>query len=150
MTLAISECPFATSTPTPPFARQNLLLIVISYQGSAFDITGLGIANPVATFWTASEMLRWLGQAPAADLLMSAVENVLEAGVKTKDLGGKSTTVEVTTAVCREIENLVGQSLAEKTIAKFRGKFDKEKEGKTLEQLAGEAMVERIMASHAK
>lgn len=95
-------------------------------------------------------MLRWLGQASAADLLMSAVENVLEAGVKTKDLGGKNTTVEVTDAVCREIENLVGQSLAEKTLAKFGGKIGKEKEGKTPEQLAGEVMVERIIASHAK
>lgn len=75
-------------------------------HGSAFDITGKGIANPVATFWTASEMLLWLGQKEAAELLMEATENVTEAGVKTADLGGKSKTVEVTDAVCVEIEKL--------------------------------------------
>lgn len=76
-------------------------------HGSAFDITGKGVANPVATFWTASEMLSWLGQKEAAELLMLAVENVTEAGVRTADLGGGSKTVEVTEAVCREIEVLV-------------------------------------------
>lgn len=76
-------------------------------HGSAFDITGKGVANPVATFWTASEMLLWLGQKDAAKLLMEAVENVTEMGVKTTDLGGKNKTVEVTNAVCKEIENLV-------------------------------------------
>jgi isocitrate/isopropylmalate dehydrogenase len=75
-------------------------------HGSAFDITGKGVANPVATFWTASEMLLWLGQKEAAGLLMQAVENVTESGVKTADLGGNSKTVEVTEAVCGEIERL--------------------------------------------
>lgn len=45
-------------------------------HGSAFDITGKGVANPVGTFWSAAEMVRWLGQEEAADLLMLAVENV--------------------------------------------------------------------------
>jgi isocitrate/isopropylmalate dehydrogenase len=76
-------------------------------HGSAFDITGKGVANPVATFWTASEMLRWLGQADAAELLMEAVENVTESGIKTMDLGGSNKTTEVTDAVCREIARLV-------------------------------------------
>ncbi|KAF4637719.1 hypothetical protein G7Y89_g347 [Cudoniella acicularis] len=76
-------------------------------HGSAFDITGKGLANPVATFWTAAEMLRWLGQPAAADLLMLAVENVTENGIKTKDLGGSSNTEEVTKAVCDEIEKVV-------------------------------------------
>jgi tartrate dehydrogenase len=78
-------------------------------HGSAFDITGKGVANPVGTFWSASEMLLWLGQKEAATLLMDAVENVTEGGVKTQDLGGKSKTVEVTEAVCREIERLAGK-----------------------------------------
>ena len=73
-------------------------------HGSAFDIMGKGIANPVATFWTAAEMVRWLGQVEAADGLLRCVENVCEAGVCTRDLGGKATTEEVTDAVCREIE----------------------------------------------
>ena len=45
-------------------------------HGSAFDITGKGIANPVATFWTASMMLEHLGEKPAAERLMKAVEHV--------------------------------------------------------------------------
>lgn len=75
-------------------------------HGSAFDITGLGVANPVATFWTSAEMLRWLGQAEAAELVMLAVENVTDSGIKTQDLGGKAKTVEVTDAVCAEISKL--------------------------------------------
>ena len=73
-------------------------------HGSAFDITGKGIANPVATFWTAAEMLRWLGEDEVADKMMNCVENVTERGVATQDLGGKSTTEEVTSAVCEEIK----------------------------------------------
>jgi len=69
-------------------------------HGSAFDITGKGIANPVATFWTASLMLEHLGEADAAGVLMRAVEQVCAAGIVTPDLGGKATTAEVTRAVC--------------------------------------------------
>ncbi|CZR64837.1 related to 3-isopropylmalate dehydrogenase [Phialocephala subalpina] len=78
-------------------------------HGSAFDITGLGVANPVATFWTSAEMLRWLGQPDAADLLMLAVENVTDSGIKTQDLGGNAKTVEVTEAVCAEISKLTSK-----------------------------------------
>ena len=72
-------------------------------HGSAFDITGKGIANPVATFWTASMMLEHLGEAGAAALLMRAVEQVCAAGITTPDLGGRATTAEVTRAVCEAI-----------------------------------------------
>jgi len=75
-------------------------------HGSAFDITGKGIANPVATFWSAAEMLSWLGEKDASATLMRAVENVCEAGILTKDLGGKANTKDVTQAVCDEIEKL--------------------------------------------
>ncbi|KAE9399891.1 putative Tartarate dehydrogenase [Gymnopus androsaceus JB14] len=75
-------------------------------HGSAFDITGLGLANPIATFWTASEMLHWLGESEAALGLMAAVENVCTAGIMTRDLGGKASTAEVTEAVIKEIMNL--------------------------------------------
>ncbi|MCJ1356676.1 MAG: hypothetical protein MMC33_006671 [Icmadophila ericetorum] len=78
-------------------------------HGSAFDITGKGVANPVATFWTAAEMIRWLGQEEAADGLMECIENVCEAGIKTRDLGGKANTKEVTQAVCAEIEKVLGK-----------------------------------------
>lgn len=75
-------------------------------HGSAFDITGKGIANPVATFWSAAEMLIWIGEKEAAAKLMSCVENVCSAGVLTPDLGGTSNTQGVVDAVCVEIEKL--------------------------------------------
>ena len=75
-------------------------------HGSAFDITGKGIANPVGTFWTVAEMLGWLGEDHASKKLMDCVEKVCESGVVTADLGGKATTNEVTEAVCEEIMQL--------------------------------------------
>ncbi|KAJ7793482.1 hypothetical protein B0H14DRAFT_3560000 [Mycena olivaceomarginata] len=96
-------------------------------HGSAPDIAGQGIANPVGAFWSAAEMVRWLAGADgasnneglvegagvgnmveAADLLMQAIANVTERGVKTRDLGGKSNTKEVTDAVCEEIPKVYG------------------------------------------
>jgi tartrate dehydrogenase/decarboxylase/D-malate dehydrogenase len=68
-------------------------------HGSAFDITGKGIANPVATFWTAAMMLEHLGEARAAARLMQAVEATTRAHIVTPDLGGKATTRDVTQAV---------------------------------------------------
>ena len=78
-------------------------------HGSAFDIMGKGIANPVGTFWTAAEMVKWLGHEEAAEGLMNCVENVCEAGVRTRDLGGSAGTNEVTEAVCMEIEKVLGK-----------------------------------------
>jgi isocitrate/isopropylmalate dehydrogenase len=75
-------------------------------HGSAFDITGKGVANPVATFWSAALMLEWLGEQDAKERLMEAVENVCQAGILTKDLGGTATTKDVTKAVCDEIARL--------------------------------------------
>ena len=68
-------------------------------HGSAFDITGKGIANPIATFWTACQMLEHLGEGAAALCLMKAVEDVCSAGIMTPDVGGTATTKEVTAAV---------------------------------------------------
>lgn len=77
-------------------------------HGSAFDITGLGKANPVATFWTAAEMLEWLGEKQAALRLMECVEAVCEAGITTADLGGSASTKDVTAAVVKEIKTRLG------------------------------------------
>jgi len=77
-------------------------------HGSAFDIAGKGIANPVATFWTAAMMLEHLGEASSAARLMAATEAVTASGVVTRDLGGTATTAEVTRAVCERL----GQSVA--------------------------------------
>jgi len=69
-------------------------------HGSAFDIAGKGIANPVGAFWTASMMMEHLGEKRAADRLMRAVERVTaDARLRTPDLGGPATTREVTDAV---------------------------------------------------
>jgi tartrate dehydrogenase/decarboxylase/D-malate dehydrogenase len=72
-------------------------------HGSAFDITGKGIANPLATFWTASMMLEHLGEQKAAQRLMRAVERTTEEQVFTPDLGGVHDTRAVTNAVKRAL-----------------------------------------------
>jgi tartrate dehydrogenase/decarboxylase/D-malate dehydrogenase len=72
-------------------------------HGSAFDITGKGIANPVAAFWTASQMLEHLGETDASKRLMRAVEQVTRAGILTPDVGGTATTSSVTEAVIEAI-----------------------------------------------
>jgi tartrate dehydrogenase/decarboxylase/D-malate dehydrogenase len=72
-------------------------------HGSAFDITGKGIANPIATFWTASMMLEHLGEPKAAERLMRAIERTTEEQVFTPDLGGVHDTRAVTNAVKRAL-----------------------------------------------
>jgi tartrate dehydrogenase/decarboxylase/D-malate dehydrogenase len=72
-------------------------------HGSAFDITGKGIANPVATFWTAAQMLDHLGEQECSQRLMAAVDRVCEAGIMTPDVGGTATTKEVTEAMIQAI-----------------------------------------------
>lgn len=74
-------------------------------HGSAPDIAGQGIANPVGQLWAAAMMLQHLGETEAADRLTAAFESALAAGVRTRDLGGKATTAEFTEAVlvrCRD------------------------------------------------
>lgn len=68
-------------------------------HGSAFDITGKGVANPIATFWTAALMLDHLGEREASAHLMRAIEEVTASGLHTPDLGGTATTRQVTDAV---------------------------------------------------
>lgn len=70
-------------------------------HGSAFDIAGQGIANPIGAFWTAVMMLNHLGEAEAAARLMEGIETVTSNGnVLTPDLGGTASTAQVTEAVC--------------------------------------------------
>lgn len=68
-------------------------------HGSAFDIVGKGIANPIATLWSGVQMLEHLNEKDAAARLMIAVEKVCAAGVLTPDIGGNATTNEVVEAV---------------------------------------------------
>ena len=75
-------------------------------HGSAFDIMGKGIANPIGAFWSAVMMLEHLGEAGAARRLMNAIERVTaDTRFHTPDLGGKARTTEVTAAV---IDAIVG------------------------------------------
>ncbi|MGO4714232.1 tartrate dehydrogenase [Bradyrhizobium sp. 2TAF24] len=69
-------------------------------HGSAFDITGKGIANPIGTFWSSVMLLDHLGEAAAARRLMAAIERVTgDARFHTPDLGGHARTTDVTAAV---------------------------------------------------
>ena len=73
-------------------------------HGSAFDITGKGVANPIGTFWTASMRLDHLGEQDAAARLMMAVERVTaDPGCHTPDLGGTARTTDVTAAVVEAV-----------------------------------------------
>jgi len=70
-------------------------------HGSAFDIMGKGLANPVGTFWSCVMLLEHLGEAEAARKLMTVIEQVTaDPALHTGDLGGKATTAQVTQAVC--------------------------------------------------
>ena len=68
-------------------------------HGSAPDIAGQDIANPVGTMWAAALMLNHLGETAGAGLLIESFEAVLAAGTRTRDLGGTATTREFTQAV---------------------------------------------------
>ncbi len=79
-------------------------------HGSALDIVGRGIANPIGTFWTAVMMLQHLGEPTAAAKLMGAIEHVTSSRVFTPDLGGRARTAEVTAALCRAIADAPGHA----------------------------------------
>lgn len=95
---SIGIAPTSNLDPT----RQNPSMFE-PIHGSAFDITGKGVANPVATLWTSAEMLAWLGEKEASRKLLDSVERVCEKGIVTGDLGGTAKTVDVTRAVIEDI-----------------------------------------------
>jgi tartrate dehydrogenase/decarboxylase/D-malate dehydrogenase len=71
-------------------------------HGSAFDIMGQGLANPLGTFWSCVMMLEHLGLVQEAAQLMQAIETVTaDVRLHTHDLGGQATTEQVTVAVCQ-------------------------------------------------
>jgi tartrate dehydrogenase/decarboxylase/D-malate dehydrogenase len=73
-------------------------------HGSAFDIVGKGIANPIGTFWSAVMLLEHLGETAGAARLMRAIERVTaDPSLHTPDLGGAATTAQVTRAVCEAL-----------------------------------------------
>jgi tartrate dehydrogenase/decarboxylase/D-malate dehydrogenase len=73
-------------------------------HGSAPDIVGTGLANPVGALWTGVQMLQHLGEDTAAAELMAAIEAVLADGVRTPDLGGTATTGEVAQQVVAALQ----------------------------------------------
>src|SRR3546814_369123 len=75
-------------------------------HGSAFDIMGKGLANPVGTFWSVVMLLEHLGETAAAQRVMQALEYVTSRPeLHTRDLGGNATTAAVTKAMCSRIAN---------------------------------------------
>ncbi len=68
-------------------------------HGSAPDIAGKGVANPVGQLWAGAMMLRHLGQPAAADAIEAAFEACLRDGIRTRDLGGTANTAEFAAAV---------------------------------------------------
>jgi tartrate dehydrogenase/decarboxylase/D-malate dehydrogenase len=75
-------------------------------HGSAFDIMGKGLANPVGTFWSCVMLLEHLGEREAAARLMKAIEHVTaDPGLHTGDLGGTAKTKDVTAAVVARLQD---------------------------------------------
>jgi tartrate dehydrogenase/decarboxylase/D-malate dehydrogenase len=73
-------------------------------HGSAPDIAGKGIANPIGQIWSGAMMLQHLGEASAAAAIEKAIEAVLGgSGPRTADIGGKARTKEVGEAIASEV-----------------------------------------------
>ena len=80
-------------------------------HGSAFDIMGKGLANPVGTFWSCVMMLEHLGEDAAAKRMMQAVESIAaDQSLHTGDLGGRATTAQVTKALCDRLSGLTARA----------------------------------------
>ena len=70
-------------------------------HGSAFDIMGKGLANPVGTFWSCAMLLEHLGESEAAKKMMTVIEEITSnPALHTRDLGGTAGTADVTKAAC--------------------------------------------------
>jgi tartrate dehydrogenase/decarboxylase/D-malate dehydrogenase len=72
-------------------------------HGSAPDIAGLGVANPIGAIWSTAMLLDHLGEAAAAARVVSALAETTAAGVRTRDVGGTATTAEVGDAVAARV-----------------------------------------------
>lgn len=79
-------------------------------HGSAPDIVGKNIANPIGQIWTAKMMLDHFGEFEAGEEVLTAIEHVTKSGIKTLDIGGNATTDEVANAICDFIKKDVTPS----------------------------------------
>src|SRR5262249_18013892 len=104
----IGIAPSANLNPTRTFPS-----LFEPVHGSAPDIAGRGIANPIGQIWSAAMMLDFLGRAPGAETeryrkaqnaILRAIEHVCEHGPRTRDMGGTATTGEVGRAIAAAIE----------------------------------------------
>lgn len=87
-----------------PSANLGDVAIFEAVHGSAPDIAGKNIANPLAIILSATFMLEYLGENEAAAKIKRAIEELLEEGkVVTPDLGGTATTTEMTDEICRKV-----------------------------------------------
>jgi tartrate dehydrogenase/decarboxylase/D-malate dehydrogenase len=75
-------------------------------HGSAPDIFGQNVANPIGQIWSGALMLDHLGQSEAADAVVKAIEIVLSEGPRTRDLGGTASTQEVGAAIAEALSGL--------------------------------------------
>ncbi len=86
-------------------------MLTCSAIGSAPDISGKGIVNPVAAILSTAMMLQYSLNLPEeAKAIEEAVKNTIENGVRTGDIGGKSTTTEVGDATAKELEKILSRS----------------------------------------
>jgi len=77
-------------------------------HGSAPDIAGKGIANPIGQVWSGALMLRHLGAEEAADAVEKAIADTLsESKTRTPDIGGNASTEEMAEAIARKIAQAV-------------------------------------------
>jgi len=72
-------------------------------HGSAPDIAGKGIANPIAQIWSGAMMLEHLGEQDAADAVLQGIEKVLVNGPKTRDMGGTALTQDMGAAIAAAV-----------------------------------------------
>jgi tartrate dehydrogenase/decarboxylase/D-malate dehydrogenase len=98
---AIGIAPSANLTPegTHPSLFEPI-------HGSAPDIAGRGIANPAGAIWAGALLLEHNGHPQRGRRVVEALENTLEAGTKTRDLGGKATMDEVADAVIERLQGV--------------------------------------------
>jgi tartrate dehydrogenase/decarboxylase/D-malate dehydrogenase len=73
-------------------------------HGSAPDIAGKHVANPIGQIWSGAMMLEHLGHPDAAAAVVRAIEAVLERGPRTRDIGGTASTSEMGTAIAEALE----------------------------------------------
>jgi len=100
--------PSASLTGIPEKGKGGANGIYEPIHGSAPDIAGQGIVNPIAAILSAGMLIKYsFGMEKEAQLIEDAVRNVLDSGLRTKDLGGSASTVETGDAIAKELEKLL-------------------------------------------